>query len=120
MNNSTGGSSVTPSDGWHNSGESVGISATAASGYTFSSWTGSGAGSYSGSSNAASVTMNAPVTETANFTSIGYAGKQYGDFDNNHVVNLTDFNILVNAWGTTYALVDFNNLVNHWQQNVGQ
>ncbi len=68
MSMGTGGSSISPGSGWYNSGASVGISATAASGYSFSSWTGSGSGQYSGSSSSSSVTMNAPITETASFT----------------------------------------------------
>ena len=67
MNAGTGGN-VSPVSGWNNSNAVVNISATASNGYSFSSWTGSGSGSYSGSNSAASVTMNGPVTETANFT----------------------------------------------------
>ena len=52
---------------WYDSGQSVNIQAFPASGYTYSSWTGSGSSSYTGSENAAPVTMNSPVTETANF-----------------------------------------------------
>lgn len=69
MNEGAGGN-ASPGSGWHNSGTIVPINASAINGYTFSSWTGSGAGSYSGSSSSASVTMNGPITETANFTSI--------------------------------------------------
>jgi len=59
---------VAPSSGWQNAGAIVQISATANSGSTpFSSWAGSGSGSYSGSSNPATVTINGPITETANF-----------------------------------------------------
>ncbi len=59
---------VAPSSGWQNSGVTVQVSATANSGSTlFASWAGSGSGSYSGSSNPATVTMNGPITETANF-----------------------------------------------------
>ena len=67
MNAGTGGS-VSSASGWYNSGTGVGISATASGGYSFSSWTGSGSGSYSGASSSTSVTMNGPITETANFT----------------------------------------------------
>ena len=66
----TGGAGASPASGWYNSGSSVGISATAASGYSFSSWTGSGSGSYTGSGQFSSVTMNGPITETASFTFI--------------------------------------------------
>jgi len=67
MNAGTGGT-VTPPTGWFNSGQSVPIQATADSGYTFTGWTGTGTGSYSGTNNPASITMNAPITETAAFT----------------------------------------------------
>ena len=62
-----GAGSVSPSSGWYDAGSSVSISATANSGYAFTSWTGSGSGSYTGTANPASVTMNEPITETANF-----------------------------------------------------
>ncbi len=67
MAHGTGGT-VSPVSGWRNSGAGVSISATPATGYSFSNWTGSGSGSYSGTNNPASVTMNGPITETGNFT----------------------------------------------------
>jgi hypothetical protein len=67
MAGGTGGN-VSPSNGWYNSGQNVGIDATANSGYTFSSWSGSGSGSYSGTTKSTSVTMNGPISETASFT----------------------------------------------------
>jgi hypothetical protein len=36
--------------------------------YSFAGWTGSGAGSYSGTNNPASIRMNGPITENAAFT----------------------------------------------------
>src|SRR4029077_5886567 len=66
---STGaGGTVTPGSGWKNSGTTQSISAKAATGYTFSGWTGSGTASYSGTNNPASVTINGPITEAATFT----------------------------------------------------
>ena len=61
--------SVTPSVGmyWYDAGTVVEITATPASSAAFASWSGVGSGSYSGSSNSMSVTMNGPITETANF-----------------------------------------------------
>jgi hypothetical protein len=53
---------------WRNSGATVSISATPNDGYSFSNWTGSGAGSYSGPDNPASIMMNGPITETATFS----------------------------------------------------
>ena len=67
MNAGTGGT-VSPASGFFNSGQSVNIAATANVGYSFAGWTGSGAGSFTGATGAASVTMNGPITETANFT----------------------------------------------------
>src|SRR5215472_1612457 len=62
------GGRVSPPSGWKNSGTVVSISATANAGFSFSNWTGSGTGSYSGPNNPASITMNGPITETATFT----------------------------------------------------
>ena len=59
--------SVSPGSGWYNSGAPVAISETPASGYTFAGWAGTGSGSYSGTTGSTSITMNAPVTETADF-----------------------------------------------------
>ena len=44
------------------------ILALANSGYSFVSWTGSGSGSFSGTSPSATVTMDGPITEVATFT----------------------------------------------------
>jgi len=67
MTHGTGGT-VTPTSGWRNSGATISINATPASGYSFSSWTGSGSGSYSGTNNPASITIRGPITERATFT----------------------------------------------------
>jgi hypothetical protein len=69
MSNGLGGT-VSPASGWKNSGTAVSIHAMPANGYSFSNWTGSGTGSYSGTNNPASITMNGPITETATFTQI--------------------------------------------------
>src|SRR5206468_4840215 len=61
MTAGTGGR-VSPASGWKNSGATVSISAGPANGYSFSSWTGSGTGSYSGPNNPASITMGSPIT----------------------------------------------------------
>ena len=57
---------------WKNSGATVSITATPTNNtqvsYSFSGWTGSGTGSYSGTNNPASITMNGPITENAAFT----------------------------------------------------
>src|SRR5437762_10864748 len=67
MSHGTGGT-VSPRSGWKNAGTAVSISATANTGFSFSNWTGSGTGSYSGPDNPASITMGGPITETATFT----------------------------------------------------
>ena len=70
--NPAAGGTVTPdcSAGcWYNSGATPSLKAAANSGYAFSSWS----GSISSTGNPASVTMNAPMTVTANFSSTGTA-----------------------------------------------
>lgn len=62
--------SVLPGTSWHNSGVTVPLTASgkllSEPRYDFSSWTGTGSGSYTGTTNHVSVTMNGPITETAN------------------------------------------------------
>lgn len=58
---------TTPPSGWFDAGASVSINATPDAGFGFNGWTGTGSGSYTGWNNAASVTMNAPITETPAF-----------------------------------------------------
>ena len=65
--NNDGCTSVSAS-GTYNAGSIATFSATVPSGYTFIGWTGSGTGSYSGTNNPASVTMNNSMTETATCT----------------------------------------------------
>jgi hypothetical protein len=71
MAHGTGGT-VSPGSGWRNAGAVVSISATPTNNtqvsYSFAGWTGSGTGSYSGTNNPASITMNGPITENAAFT----------------------------------------------------
>ena len=62
------GGTVSPGSGWRNSGVTVSITATPSTGYSFSNWAGSGTGSFSGTTNPASITMGGPVTEAATFT----------------------------------------------------
>src|SRR5947207_11233206 len=67
MSHGTGGT-VSPTSGWRNNGAVVSISATRATGYSFTNWTGTGTGSYSGANNPASITMSGPISELAAFT----------------------------------------------------
>lgn len=62
-----GGGSVSPNctgGCWYSSGQSVELTASPASGFTFSDWS----GSVTGTANPTSTTMSAPRTATANFT----------------------------------------------------
>lgn len=63
-----GGGSVTPSSGWEDSGANVMVQANTYS--VFSSWSGSGVGSYSGVDNPVNISANGPITETANFIAV--------------------------------------------------
>ncbi|MDG6910278.1 MAG: thermopsin [Nitrososphaerota archaeon] len=63
----SGGGSVSPSAGWHDSGTSLQISASPSTGWKFEGWTGAGAGSYTGLSNQTSFTLAAPTVENATF-----------------------------------------------------
>ena len=66
MNAGMGGT-VSPASHWTNSGATVSISATASNGYSFTGWTGSGSGAYSGSANPTVITMNGPITQMGSF-----------------------------------------------------
>jgi hypothetical protein len=66
MNASAGGA-PSPASDWYNAGTNLNISAKAFSGQMFTIWTGLGSGSYSGTNNPASVTMNGAITQTAGF-----------------------------------------------------
>lgn len=67
-----GGGTVSPGTGWHPTGSVVTIDATPIPGRFLHSWTGSGAGSYTGAANPATVTMLGPVTELARFELIPF------------------------------------------------
>jgi hypothetical protein len=61
--------SISPRSGWYLAGTTIQISATASKGYVFTSWTGTGMGSYTGTLQTSSMAINGPITETALFTS---------------------------------------------------
>ena len=63
--NPTDGGTVSPSSNWESQGNTVTISATQNTAWQFTGWTGTGSGSCSGT--CTSVTVNGPITETANF-----------------------------------------------------
>jgi hypothetical protein len=58
---------VYPGGGWFNAGAVVSLSALAAPGYKFESWTGSGAGAYAGDANPANLVLGGPVIEEAHY-----------------------------------------------------
>ncbi len=82
--NPSNGGTVSPSSAWYNAYSTVSISASPNSGYEFVNWTGYNltpygaqqgyvpSGAYSGTSESASVTMNNPIDEVANFKLITY------------------------------------------------
>jgi len=63
-----GQGTVTPTSGWCNAGTTVTIKAVADAGHKFNSWTGTGKGSYTGTSKLVTIAINAAISETANFT----------------------------------------------------
>lgn len=65
--NPKGSGTVSQSSGWQNAGSTVRLIATPNKENNFTGWTGTGSGSYSGTANPTTVTMNNPITETANF-----------------------------------------------------
>ncbi|MBN1447063.1 MAG: T9SS type A sorting domain-containing protein [Bacteroidetes bacterium] len=67
MNASAGGT-VQPSSGWHVPGAALQITAHPNTGYVLERWEGAGNGSYSGTTNPVTVTMDEPLTQTAWFT----------------------------------------------------
>jgi len=62
------GGTVSPNEGkWYHLGDKPTIQAVPRSGYTFTGWTGSGDGSYTGSINPATITIQGPIVQTAKF-----------------------------------------------------
>jgi len=91
----SGNGYVSPGSGYYNSGSTVTITATANPGcYSFYTWTGGGAGSYTGTNNPASVTMNGPITETATIRG-GCAPVQGATVDRTNLVSLLSIVVVV-------------------------
>ena len=117
------GGTVSPANGgFYNAGQTVQISATPNSGFVLFNWTGTGNGSYDGTNNPATVTMNSPITETANFRSqcsytLNPSGAYFNRKGGNGSFNITDTNGC--GWGVTSnvswitASIASNNLVNY-------
>jgi hypothetical protein len=64
---SEGGGVVSPSSGWYDIDSDVVITAEADLGFVYSSWIGSGLGSYTGSTSSLVISMNSPITQKAVF-----------------------------------------------------
>ena len=62
------GGTITPISGWKPSGSTVSITAKPSTGYIFTSWSGTGTGSFSGTTNPVNITIGGPISETATFT----------------------------------------------------
>ncbi|MEM0118429.1 MAG: hypothetical protein QXV32_08270 [Conexivisphaerales archaeon] len=60
--------SLSPGDGWTNNGQLIQITATPIGCTTFNKWTGSGTGSYTGTNNPATITMNSNISEVGSFS----------------------------------------------------
>ncbi|MDE1833212.1 MAG: hypothetical protein KGH58_02215 [Candidatus Micrarchaeota archaeon] len=71
---------VSPSSGWQNSGNVVTITGNPNSNYVFSTWAGSGTGSYSGTTNPSTVTMSGPISETGSFVFQTIYNSQCGSY----------------------------------------
>ena len=63
----SGGGNVVPPTAQHSYGSQILLGEQANSGYTFVSWTGTGAGNYTGTNPSPTITLNNNVTEVANF-----------------------------------------------------
>jgi hypothetical protein len=64
----TGAGTVNATTGWYNAGQKITLTATPSGSNEFKSWTGTGTGSYTGTNNPTTITMNSAITETANFS----------------------------------------------------
>jgi hypothetical protein len=109
-----GGGTISPAAGWFDAGAPVELSAVAASDHAFVNWSGEGNGSYSGSADPSYVVMNAPLSETANFstattyavtlTATGLAsGLTWGATLNGVTVDSTSISISFNEPNGSYS-----------------
>lgn len=68
-------------DGWMDAGSTLQLTQTASPGWKFEAWSGSGNGSFTGSSNSSSVELDSPIQENATF----YPGLQISAGENGEV-----------------------------------
>ena len=93
MQSSQSGGTISPASEWINAGNTISISNSASQGWKFEFWTGSGTGSYSGSSGSTTIEVQAPIKENATFyvgltigtTSGGSILYSYGNSGSSHV-----------------------------------
>jgi hypothetical protein len=64
-------STVSGDTGWYDIGTHVGLTGVNSSGYVFRSWVGNGTGSFTGTSNPATIAMDSPISEMAMFSGEG-------------------------------------------------
>jgi len=64
------GGTVSPSSGWYSAQSSIKLNAMPNASFMFTSWTGTGTGSYSGIYNPHNITIGGPVNETATFVEV--------------------------------------------------
>ncbi len=102
-----GDGTVFPGGNWFDAGAAVSLSALATAGYQFESWSGRGAGAYSGANNPATLTMGAPIVEQAEF----WASATYPvGFSESGLPVGTNWTLTVNGIsnGTTGSRILFN------------
>ncbi|MGC9146062.1 MAG: InlB B-repeat-containing protein [Nitrososphaeria archaeon] len=96
----SGAGTVSPGSGWYSAGSTVQISESPNPGYAFVGWTGNGTGSYTGPSTSATITMNSPITEVANY--VKYVTLTFSATGLNS--SATGVILKVTYEGTTYSL----------------
>ncbi len=71
------GGMVGPPTGFYNAGQTLSLFVAPNANATFTGWTGNGPGSYTGANLNATITINAPITETANFLASAPLGLRF-------------------------------------------
>ena len=112
------GGTVSPASGWKNAAATQAISATANTGYTFSSWTGSGTGSYTGTTNATNITMNGPITESASFTVNGVLTISFNGNPTGRTI-IVDGTTYTTPWSTTAWTAGSTHTINTTSPQAG-